>query len=1438
MGLRKGIRLLAVGLYLAVTRLALLAAFVFACLFFVLNSRPFPDALSNLLRQVLPGTLAFGTIQISPVPWRVDVLDVHIDRPDGERVVRASSVRVHVNLLPLLDLLVGRTPNLLHLHFARVRLRDFDARIVFNDDMHFEFVDAFDAPGPGKVRGPDDPPGLQVRLSFDDIDARDGTCFLRFPEWDLTVRDIRTATRLFLTDGKVRVESTFVDIGPGQARIRALPELDVIPRQVEVNRIRVEGFLLDGDRLAFDSVRLEADGIDLEAQDGGLDWGADLAYRGEAFVFMPDGSPVMRAVSADRVHGAIQLRAQGRGDFRDPRFTLELASPALTAGGRLLGSAALSVSGGRNPAGIYELAGISAALDLFNGSVRLSDGSFQPFGDGDGTQMAAMGVLDLARVSPSQVMDVLGQSPPGAPLPIPTLLDATLQVRLELREVGASPAGFLAVSGVLGGPIPARTVLAGREVSARIDALWELEGGLDQSRVRIHDLDVRSGSDLLRLRGELDLPRDRLSMTGSVRKDLASLLSAFGIRGQGVVTLSDLVASGAARNPSVRAALRAEKVAIDRWAVDTVQGAVAYGRGEVSAVGLRVSAPFADVAVERMTLGLLDPGTFQARRARVLSLTGIRVPRVVVERVPMLGDIGIQGTGRLEASRLSLDLAAPLRTLSGDVSAAFDQMGAADRVFEAVRASARLAQGEVQVSRASADLRGGGTLEVSGKLHPQFATFDARVSASGVSLAALAGTGDDGALQGRVDLDASGSGRLADPTLSATASLTGLRFESLRADRIVLEAEREPGEDLRLQAPTFLPRMRLNPQSGLSWHQGRFRDLVVMIDINRLTPQDLLPTLKVRDLWARMTGHVQFRMDLAAGGAFDLELVSPPDGLRVGLFNREVLLTNQERLQVDVGPDGAIDVTGLSLWDGRERLRVCGRLLGVDGNARLLVRGGLGAYGLRALKDTVSMADGYLYLQGTGPNVGALPRGCAPDMGEGDGSLMVTGPLPSAPALTGVLRTGAIEVGLRRVADTIRVQPGGRIRLAPQAGNRQVAEIDADHWVRGAFGDGALSIFGNLVLRDFVPDSGEIGLTGAGIRVVSPGEFYVVANPALRARFQGMAESGASDILISGQVAVIEGSYHKNFDVVKKAFSGFTGRRVADRSGRSLAAAFPWLDAARLDVGVAGSRFGVRSKVVVGSTDLELGMNLRVRGTVGRPELWNRVEIQPGGRMTYDVVRRQFEVVRGTLDFTGPPAEPIVDLTARTRIEYTGGSGDALVSASRFSPDDSGGGMFDDSAVLVTLAVSGRYPDLDIELSSNSKSLTQTDLQYLLLTGSTQADSGGQMSSTFNLGLLTEDVTNLVTKVLLGSFVDAINFGISPSGGVNVDVMAHMGSRLKFDTRVLQGQGSSRYSAGFHIRLTERLSLQGRVRGVEQSMDPDEIGQTYETKLRYRIPIE
>ena len=216
-------------------------------------------------------------------------------------------------------------------------------------------------------------------------------------------------------------------------------------------------------------------------------------------------------------------------------------------------------------------------------------------------------------------------------------------------------------------------------------------------------------------------------------------------------------------------------------------------------------------------------------------------------------------------------------------------------------------------------------------------------------------------------------------------------------------------------------------------------------------------------------------------------------------------------------------------------------------------------------------------------------------------------------------------------------------------------------------------------------------------------------------------------------------------------------------------------------------------------------------------------------------------MVRGTVDFDGPGGRPRVDLIARTNIRILNATTQNTAVASRFDPDAPMSGSMD-QGIIVSLKVTGRYPDLDISLSSPSSAYSQSDLQYLVLTGSMpQGGSGGSTGQAFSLGLLT-DATTHVSQLLLGSLVDAINLGVGPSGGVNVDVSAHLGTRLNFETQVQQtsGAGQAWYTAGFHVRLTDRLSLEGRVLSGDQttfnqSLDP---GNKYETKLRFKIPIE
>jgi hypothetical protein len=554
-------------------------------------------------------------------------------------------------------------------------------------------------------------------------------------------------------------------------------------------------------------------------------------------------------------------------------------------------------------------------------------------------------------------------------------------------------------------------------------------------------------------------------------------------------------------------------------------------------------------------------------------------------------------------------------------------------------------------------------------------------------------------------------------------------------------------------------------------------------------------------------------------------------------FNREVALVSEEKLVAEIHPDGTVTVTGLALSDGRERFDACGEVLDASGRSRLLARGAIGLYWLRAFKEVFSSAHGYLRLAANrdAPARGPQPRGCDESMEWGEGSLLVTGTL-GQPAITGSVTTGDVEVLVRRYPDAIHLEPGTRLTLAALPDGRTDLSVGSAG-LRGAVGDGSFVLKGRATFAGLVPESGSVQLSGTGLRFVSPGQFYFVADPDLSATFHGFANPERAAVAMEGQVAVTDGSYHRNFDVVRKAFSSVTGERVAEREGPSLASLPAWLSNTALDVAVTGPRFGVRSRLPVGSTDLDLAMDLRVQGTVGRPELWNRVEVIPGGKVVYEVVHREFEVQRGTLDFRGEPGRPLVDLTARARVDYRGAtSAPALIGS---HAPDTGTDAFSEDTILVTLRVSGPYPDLDISLSSNATDLDQTDLQYLLLTGVTRSSLGQAGGKGVDLGLLTEDVSNAVTKLLLAPFVDTVRFGVSSTGGVNAEVAAHMGSRLKFETQVLQEQGGSRYTAGFQVKLTDRLSLDGRIRAIEQSLaSPTQPTRVFESKLRYRIPLD
>jgi hypothetical protein len=1432
--LRKIIKALAVGLYLVVMRTVLSVAVLLPSLYFILNSSPFPGHLSQFLRSVLPGSIEFSTLQISPIPWQLDILDVRITTPEGEEVIRVGTLRVSVDLVPLLRFVAQETPDII-VHLWEVRLFDYEAHIDFNADGHLRLVDAFSRPSKPK---PATVPKRNVHLVFDRVVGVGGVGRVSFPEWDLRVEDLDLQARFDLVTAphtRVRVDASTVGWTHGFGNIRAAPGVSAIPRQVDLGPGRVTGFVYDWDRISFDLANMVFPGMTLEAKNGFLAWSENLRYEGEAELLFDGDSQLVTTATGGLLKGPIRLEVEGRGDRFDPRLQVAMDSPSLSINGMELGHVELAASGGRDETGRYAFQGIRALTDSLHGRLELDGGVFYPFGSADGLAADTAFAVQAQGFSIPELMKSLGLVLPPAWVPLPRSVSGRMQVRADVAS-WATGIGFARTSGRFEALLPKGSVLAGDDAEVRFDASMTVDGDMARPSIQIEELSVQSGPDRVRAKGTVDLVQGSMDVTGAVAKDLASLAPLLGRKISGRLGLEDLNVRGQFRALTAMARMNLKALSVASWEVLDAHAEVEWRDGAVALSDVEAATPFGAIALSRGSLQLLDPRSGGKSRSMHMTVKKAVIPSLDLARLPPLKDSGIKGRANVVIDSLELDLLNPVRTLGGSIKLSLPRMTAEGRALADVEVEASAADGIVTLPLIKIPFKAGGVARLSGSMDLQAGTFDASLDGQDLPLSALAGMKKDDALKGTLNVRATAGGRYADPTLVARADGHGVAWGDQHLGDISLDLTRKAGGDLVLASDQFFPGMHLGEGSRITWGDGRFTGLVLAVDMNRLTLQDVFPTLRPRDLWGEFSGNVQMQMGFGPNGVLEASLTLPPDGMHLGFFENEVQLRNVEKLVARVQRDGSVSVQGLAIDDGRGVLRACGTLLDADGQMNLWVQGPVGAYWLRKVGTVVSLADGYMHVGGRpGFQAGPPPEGCDSRAGAGEGSMIIRGTF-AKPVADGELRTNSLELGFRGLGNTVHLQEGGRILLSSESGSLS-ASIAQEHMLRGTWGDGTFAIQGSTTFDGLVPAEGELILEGSQLRYMSPGQFFLEGNLALRAKFEGLGLPGQSRTSISGRVAVTDGSYYKNFDIVGRAFSGMSGARVAQRQGRSLEDVVPWLADADLDVAVTGPRFGVRSKLSVGSTDFDIALDLRVRGKLKAPELWNRVEVLPGGTFTYQLVRRVFEVVRGTVDFEGNISRPRVDLSARTRVDLKGASSSSTGVASRFDPDLSGSDEFE-QGILVNLRASGRYPDLDISLTSNAKAYTQTELQYVLLTG-TDPQSSGSSSQFFSLGLLTDDVPKMVSKLLLGSLVDAVSLGFSPSGGLNLDLSAHIGSRLKFGTRVMQESGSPSYRAGFQVRLTDYLSLEGRIRSDSPATgEGSQDGVKYETKLRFRIPVE
>lgn len=1441
---RSVFKTIGVGLYVVVTRTVLTVAVVFTALFFVLNSSGFPDMLFGALKGVIPGSFEAGRIQISPVPWIVDVTDFAIRTPAGVPIIKAGQVRVKVKLVPLLTSLLNLDQRKLRLEFSSVRLYDFRVLLRFDDRGHLELVDAFDFPG----KKPRSPNPLRILLGITHVTGTNGEAFLQFPEWDVSLNgiDMKTDFSLETSPTHVRVDAEYFNYLFGVAHIRT-GEGAGVPRQVLLKQGLIDGFTYNWNEISFERFRAGFDFGSLVATQGYLSWARNLRYSIDAKLDLPEANTVVKSVTRGLLSGPVLLEIGGRGDRSNPEFAARVDSPALKLGGVDLGVVHLEAYGGRDENGTYRIFDVAGSAKSGVSSLNVTEGLFEPSSADPELRWNASAALAFTRVNVAAILRTLNRKISPKAIPVPG--GSTGELRLGVSAlrgpegpgpVDTTPELRFTASGSVSGRISRKGVLQG--TTYRLDLSAVLSGrNLARPVVSVSELRLSCGLDTIDVRGTLDLERDRLLATGRVEKDLGALMKPFGVAMTGTAVLEGARLSGRASQPSGSASISLSGFEYAGWKVLSATTAATLQAGTFDLLDLRAVTPFARVDVRAASVFL--PSLARNGQPGAVDLAGIRLAAVDVGRIPFLG--GIEGTGHGSAGHLEFMLSDPIGTMSGDAVLHLDRVEAYGRALEFITLKATATRGNAETLSADALVRGGGSVSVRGSWDFKNDMLAIGGDVRNVPLRTLLALKPESVLAGTLSATARVSGSLADPAISASVDLPDFSYGDHRFAPVSAAAARLPGGDLVLSSERLFRAMKLGGASRVFWRDGKFSGMSLDIDIRDLTPQDVIPAISARKLSGGLTAHLIVDMPSFSDGAIAGRLESPPGGLWLELMNMQTRVENRDPLRVMFHSDGRVFLSGLTLDDGVSRVSVCGENSGRG--LRALVRGSVGTHWLRALKGTFSNADGEMIITGRSGAPADLPGGCDPSVAEGEGALAVSGTLRN-PVLDGVIRTGPIGLGVRGFGDSIGVDAGGEIVLEPWPSTSSQTftrvTIPDEHWISGSLGDGSFNLSGETVFRDGRLEDGWLRLNGSQVRYVSTGEFFVVADPRLMATFDKIGimpgstvDSIDAGIAISGMVDVTDGSYHKDFNLVRNAFSSITGDRVAKRTGGGILKAVPWLEDARLDVAVRASSFGVRTSLVVGETDLDVAVNVNLRGTLKYPEIYNRVEVLPGGTFTYNVVRREFEISRGAVDFDGEAGHPELDVTARTYIEYSGFSG-GMVAASRFSPDEGNDAFYGDM-IQVNLSLSGRYPDLDIEISSPSRGISGNDLQVLLLTGIAPGQSVTSGSGSFvNMNLLTGSVTDSLVKVMLADLVDSVNVGVSASGDVNLDVSAHIGRRLKFQTQVQQGAGTSQYSTGFKIRLTEGLSLEGRLKAVEYSTDQDDIGRNYDARLRYRIPIE
>ncbi|GMV40014.1 MAG: hypothetical protein AMXMBFR64_17300 [Myxococcales bacterium] len=1444
--------------YLVIMRSFLWVTTAFIVVYFAGNTSWVRELVVEVVAAEIPGRIDMDGIQWGPLPWQARVVGVRITEPGGQAVITADAVYGEIELLPFLrwvtrSVAAGGLP--FELSITGADVRDYTVVLDMREQADPLLVYAFDDMKPSE--GPSRPARVVIRGGH----GSRGVVTILLPGLEQRYEgvDFRGAELDIGPPEGLRIHSPALVLQGGTARFDA--ELNPVadrPWEVRVGRGVVDEWVWDKADEGFRvrSVDLELDRGHLVVQ-GAMGFpGGAVRYDATARLDLedPEGRhPMLTALLDGALRGPLSVWARGAGTFDEVWAEVQLASPALDIAG--LATTGVRVDGSITPGARGPVVQVgSAEASVAGGHVLLDDARL------DTGALLAEGTVRLAGVSPWELVT-------SAPLALdPDGLDL-LRARLS---------GGLRVRAAFGGPLDVTAEILDRPMTVAFEALPEglplgerptIEGELGVGvghgvTLRATRVVVRSGDDVARIDGSLAIPG--LVADGTVDlsiPDLQAFLRPFDVEGvRGDLTIAGARVSGPLVAPEVTGAdVVARNVRIGELAFGRLQGQAALRGGVVSVIGLKAATDLGGVSLDG-TVRIHDGDL-----TRPNSTLPFTVERLRAEKIP-LGRLleGRSGAVTLTGVKASGVLSDPLGSLTASGRVLATDVGSAVQPVERLEGQVRVDKGRVSASDVTVVLPGGErVLGDDLAWDPATGALRASVRTDRVTLerlAALRGIPLGGVVSGHLRVE----GRSGAFQVGGDVDVRGFRYDTLDLGDASLTLSTDAAGAVRLAASRFFHGWTLEGDSSVTLRRdGVPTFLVASVRFADQDLFDLFPSARLPWLRNRLSGKAQLALDLREGG-FGLDFSFGDGGIRaaVDTLGQTLSVSNKGDAYAMLTESGDVWIQELQLDTPHGPLEACGTF-SAEGGQDLWVRGAARLEVLEAWKDAFSVLEGRVVTAGDPEVVARWGRGCLPAEathpglgGIADlGSIHLMGPLDRL-AMEGTLRLDEGRARLRSLASEVVLDPGVRVELRTarereeRVGERSVTVADqvlrtpADGPIGATYDEGRIDVGGRMRLLGWAPDSLDLTIRGVDIDYASPQEYRVKVTPQVT--FEGRALSGEKPRMkLGGDVAIVEGSYHAGSTLGAALIRGATGARKLVAYSKSLVESAPWLGPMGLGIRLQGESFALRMKLPFGETDMELRLDVVVRGTLAEPEVFGHIDVLPGGRIGKTIFGRDFEVTKAGFDLAGRPSRFQVDAELRTEVTFREERGSDSLRGKAELASVSSGSLPEEKTVVVRTRVKGvvdmedkgrELAGVELTLDSDSGGYDRAELMFLLVTGAPSRSKLDESESTATINVLTGELADVLAKTLLGAFVDAVSLGVTVTGGFDWSLEKSLGRNLKFSVRGVQDDTVQRVQPNFRFQITDELSLEGSLR-FEQGTAA-RAGQAYETKLRYRIPLD